>query len=98
MASAVSRITVVLPTPGLPAMAVRRSVDPRTCRTALPWPGSPAIFLALDLPGVARVDRRKRSLPCFYHRKDLLLLPVDRLRSDSILGEQGCGGRPRKHP
>src|SRR4029077_3465354 len=28
-------------------------------------------LLALDPPGVARVDRRKGSLPCFYHRKDL---------------------------
>src|SRR6516164_546910 len=79
-----------LPTPGLPAMPVRRSLDPRTCRTALAWPGSPAIF-SLS----ARVDRRKRSLPCFYHRKDLLLLPVDRLRGDrswaSRVAEEGGG-------
>jgi hypothetical protein len=38
--------------------------------------------LALNPPGVVGVDRRKRSLPCFYHRKDLLLFPVDSLSGD----------------
>jgi len=75
-------------------MAVRRSVDPRT-PNRVTLAGIAGDLLALDLPGVARVDRRKRTLLCFYHRKDLLLLPVDRLRSDrswaSRVAEEGRG-------
>jgi hypothetical protein len=39
-------------------------------------------LLALNPPGVVGVDRRKRLLPCFYHRKDLLLFAVDSLSGD----------------